>query len=421
MEYIRIKGGRPLKGETKVQSSKNAALPIMAGAILAKGTTVLEKCPRITDVVHMIEIMENLGCKVWWEDENLCIDTTQLNETDICCQAAGRMRSSCLFLGCLIGRTKKAVLPYPGGCVIGKRPIDLHVYGLQCLGVVFEETKEKITARAKKLEGAVISLPYPSVGATENIILAAVLADGVTQIKGCAKEPEVLELCCFLNKMGAKIEWESSDSLFIKGVKTLQPVQYQIMADRIVAGTYLLAAAATRGSIVLRNTPWNYLGALETQLLKMGGKVRVFGRDVIFDGTKAVHGLDYVKTLPYPEFPTDLQPQLAAALVLADTPSIIEETVFESRFAAMGELNRMQAKIWIEDKRIHIHPVGNLKGTKVHAGDLRGGAALVAAGLAAEGITEVTGCEFLERGYVDIVKDFTALGGELKKMNNIRR
>ncbi len=417
MEYIRIKGGIPLRGEAGIQSSKNAALPILAAALLAKGTTVLEKCPRITDVYHMTAIMEELGCRIWWEEENLCIDTSQLNRFDICCPSARCMRSSCLFLGSLLGRLGQARLPYPGGCVIGKRPIDIHMEGLKSMGVVFTEQEEKINASVSRLEGCRIQLSYPSVGATENLLLAAVLAEGTTQIKGGAKEPEVEELSRFLNQMGARIRWKDGETLVIKGVKSLSPVTYQIVPDRIVAGTYLLAAVATRGKITLHNVPWGHLGALEVQLMKMGGRIRVLDHDVIFDASEAVHGLKEVRTLPYPGFPTDLQSQLAAALTLADSPSQIEETVFESRFAAMEELTKMQARIKIKERKIQIQPAAFLKGTDVHAGDLRGGAALVVAGLAAQGVTKVTGCEFLERGYSDIVKDIQSLGGRIEKVN----
>ncbi len=416
MEYIRINGGNSLQGEVSVQSSKNAVLPIMAAVLLADGITILKKCPAISDVYHMIEILEEIGCRVWWEEDTLFVDTIMMDSFDVGCSKAGCMRSSCLFLGSLLGRFHRAAVCYPGGCVIGKRPIDIHINGLQKLGAEFDGNERQIVAKADALIGNRIHLSYPSVGATENLMMAAVLAQGVTKIYGCAKEPEVVELSCFLKQMGAHIRWANPDTIVVEGVQKLHPIEYTIMPDRIVAGTYLLGAVATRSNIILRDVPWQQLKALECELMKMGARIKVNGSITQFDATGAVHGLNYIKTLPYPEFPTDLQPQLAAALTIADCPGIIEETVFESRFATMEELNKMKADITIDGRTISIQPVKGLYGTKVRASDLRGGAALVIAGLAAEGITEVTGCEFIERGYIDIIKDFAQLGADIRKV-----
>lgn len=418
MECIRINGGRPLEGEVSVQSSKNAVLPILTAALLADGITVLKKCPAISDVFHMLEIIEELGCTSRWEEDTLYIDTTSVHTTDISCAKAGAMRSSCLFLGGLVGRFREAKVSYPGGCVIGKRPIDIHMNSMRQMGVSFEEKEKQIVAKAQKLEGTVIRLPYPSVGATENIFMTAVLADGMTKIYGCAKEPEVVELSCFLNKMGAKIQWLSDDVVQIEGVGKLQSVEYTIIPDRIVAGTYLLAAVATRGRIRLKNVPWRYLELLERMLLEMGAVIEKKDALTILDASEAVHAPEYVKTMPYPAFPTDLQPQLAVVMALADRAGVIEETVFESRFATVEQLKRMQADVRVEGNRICTRPGSGLYGANVHAADLRGGAALVMAGLAAEGVTHVSGCEFIERGYVDIVKDFASLGAEIEKTEN---
>lgn len=416
MEYIRIDGGHPLDGELQIQCSKNAALPMMAAALLAKGTTVLFDCPQITDVFHMMEIIEELGGCVYWEGKNLCINTAEIYSSSICAAVAGRMRASVIFLGSLLGRFKEARIPYPGGCVIGKRPIDLHLRGLEQLGVRFKEEKDALTAQTVKLQGAEITLNYPSVGATENLMLAAVLAEGTTTIKGCAREPEVVELSRMLKQMGAVISWKEEAVLSITGVKELAPVEYPVSRDRIVAGTYMIAAAATRGKAVLHGVPWQELGALEVVLLKMGARMRVCDNVTWIDGTRAIHGVSHIKTMPYPGFATDLQSQLAAALTLAEEESVIQETVFESRFAVAKELRKLHADISVQEREVILHPVKQLDGTSVEAKDLRGGAALVIAGLMAQGQTCVHGYEFLTRGYTDIVKDIRMLGGRIEKV-----
>lgn len=416
MEIIQITGQTPLYGELTVQSSKNAVLPMIAAALLAKGTTVIKKCPRITDVFHMTEIMEELGCRIRWENDTLCIDTSDSKTCRIRALSAGSMRSSVIFLGSLLGRMKEADIPYPGGCVIGKRPIDMHLAGLKKMGVVFEEGEQNLHAKAENLCGCKISLPYPSVGATQNLMLAAVLAEGTTSINGCSREPEVTQLVVFLNQMGADIVWKRPDCLVVHGVKELHAITCQAAADRIVAGTYLAAAAATRGKVVLRGAPVGQLDAVYRVLLKTGGKLRITDDTILFDGSQAVKGIEWIKTTPYPGFPTDLQSQLAAILSISDRKSHIEETVFESRFAAVEELNKMQADIKVNGRVIEICPVKKLYGARVHARDLRGGAALVIAGLAAEGDTVITGYEFLARGYADIAGDLAALGGKIQKI-----
>lgn len=415
MEYICVNGGVPLHGEITVQSSKNATLPIMAAALLAKGTTVLKKCPPISDVYHMADMMEEIGCRIWWEEDSLCIDTTGVKTFDIGSGKTGNMRASCLFLGSLLGRFHQAVIGYPGGCVIGKRPIDMHINGMKQMGVSFEELDDGIRARTRAIKGTTIQLPYPSVGATENLMMAAATADGITEICGCAKEPEVVELSYFLNAMGGRVQWTPMGTLRIEGVERLHGVEYTMVPDRIVAGTYLLAAVATRSKIMLNHVPWQHMESLKQLLGKMGAVIEVTGDRTIFDGSEAVKGIDYVRTMPYPGFPTDLQSQLAAVLAIADGESVMEETVFESRFAAIEQLKRMQADIQVEDGKLKIRPVKKLHGARVQAGDLRGGAALVIAALAAEGETQIGGCHYLERGYTDIVRDLRTLGADISK------
>lgn len=416
MDDIQIDGGIPLSGEVQVQGSKNAALPMIAAALLTKGTTVLKGCPKITDVCHMVTIIEELGGTVHWEADNLCIDTVGIHGSRIQGSVAGCMRASVIFLGSLLGRCGEAQIPYPGGCVIGKRPIDLHRKGMEQLGVEFEEKDDCIAAHAGKLHGAEIVLAYPSVGATQNLMLAAVLAEGTTVIKGCAKEPEVVELSKLLVEMGARVRWESKNTLCIEGVRELFPVEYAVPKDRIVAGTYMIATMATRGKAVLHGVPREELGALEIVLLKMGARMRSLGHVMTIDGSHAVHGAGQITTMPHPGFPTDLQSQIAAALTLARESSMIEETVFEARFAVVSELQKLHADIVVSGNRIEIVPVRELVGTTVEAKDLRGGAALVIAGLMAQGQTRLFGYEYLERGYADIVGDISQLGGRIEKV-----
>lgn len=418
MELIEIEGGKPLNGEVLVQGSKNAVLPILAACLLASGIAVIRKCPHISDVRHMIEIIRQLGCGVWWEKNDLFIDTTLCNTWKIQCEEAKTMRSSVTFLGSLLGRFQKVEVPYPGGCVIGKRPVDYHIQGLQKLNVVFEESDKTLIARTEGLKGDTITLPYPSVGATQNLMLAAVLAEGTTRIYGCASEPEVMELSNYLVNMGANIRWIADNAVLIEGVKKLHSIEYTVMPDRIVAGTYLAAAVATRGKIMLRNTPWKHLEVLLKLLIRLGVRYRIIENDLLLDASGASKGIDYVKTMPYPGFPTDLQPQLAAVLAVSDSGGVIEETVFESRFAVMEQLNCMGADIEIQDKKILVHPVSKLYGAQVKAVDLRGGAALVVAGLAAEGRTVISGIQFLERGYEDIVRDCSMLGAQMYRITS---
>lgn len=413
---ILIDGGIPLRGETDIQGSKNAALPILAGTLLAEGTTALVHCPQISDVYHMTEIMEELGCRTWWKGNTLYVDSTHIISCEITKESAAKMRSSITFLGSLAGRCEEARIPYPGGCVIGKRPIDLHIQGMQKLGVEFELTQEGICAKAANLHAGNIELEYPSVGATQNLMLAAVLADGVTCIRGCAREPEVVELGKFLNSMGAHITWQTEHVLIIEGVKELHPVCYEVPGDRIVAGTYMLAAVATRGNITLRGVPVEQLASLNDILFRMGAAVKQCGDIVTVEADRASGAAGLVTTGPYPSFPTDLQPQLVAALVGADGSSRIRETVFESRFAILGELQKMNAAVSLEDDIINIEGNSVLEGRTVHAADLRAGAALVIAGLMAQGTTRIEGCRYLERGYEDIAGDIRNLGGNVQQI-----
>lgn len=413
MDYIEVFGGHPLHGELVVQGSKNGALPILAGAVLHKGITILHHCPKILDVMHMIQILQELGCQVWWQEETLYIDASQLNSSHVSARLGEKMRSSVILMGSLLGRMGEVWIPYPGGCTIGARPVDIHVDALQKMQVYIEETEGMLHACAKELKGCSVSFKFPSVGATENTILAAVLADGVTEIHNGAREPEIEELCNFLSAQGAKISLEDATCIRIEGVSQLHDSEYDLMPDRIVAGTYLMAAVATRGCISLKNAPIGQLTEVLCVLDDMGAWLEYEEGILKIDATKANRPLERLQTMPYPGFPTDLQSQVMAALSLADGRSCIVESVFEARFKAAGEMNKMGARIALDGQEAVIDGVGQLNGTQVIAPELRGGAALVIAGLAAEGVTQIQNSYFIDRGYEDISRDLRKLGAKV--------
>lgn len=413
MDRIEILGGNPLYGEIRIQGSKNSALPIIAATILHRGVCVLHNCPKIIDVRYMIQILKRIGCEAHWETDTLVIDASGLDSSDIPAEYAEKMRSSIMMLGSLLGRTKEASIPHPGGCVIGKRPIDLHISGLSRMGVDFRESRI-LEAKAQKIAGCPVELPFPSVGATENLILAAVLAEGETRIKGAAMEPEIFELCRFLKAMGADIQGEGSPEIEIRGVKELHDVEYTIIPDRIVAGTYLCAAAATKGQVCLLNPPEGQLNALLEILRQMGVACRQEKGTVVVDATEGTHGVALVETQPYPGFPTDMQSQLMAALSVADGKSTIREMIFEDRYKAVDGLVKMGAHIRVNGKEAVIEGVTGLTGTTVQAEELRGGAALVIAGLCAQGMTYIENRVFIDRGYEDICRDLKKLGGNIR-------
>lgn len=413
MEWIEVSGGRPLNGVLKVQGSKNAALPILAGSLLHKGRTILHHCPRIQDVDSMVAILRKLGCEVVWEADSLSIDAGKLKSFHVPHQWGERMRSSVILLGSLLGRMGKADLPYPGGCTIGERPIDIHLAALSEMGVRIISREKSLEAVAEELTGQRLRLRFPSVGATENVILAAVLANGRTILENGAREPEIEELCRFLKGKGAKIE-EKEGVYVIDGVEELSDSEFCLVSDRIVAGTYLFAAAATRGAICLEDAPVRHMTAVLDALRRMGAVIRIGGGKLLMDGRRAVMPIPYLKTEPYPGFPTDLQSPLLAALAVAEGESCVEETIFEARFHVIRHLNRMGADIRIDGNRALLSGVGRLHGTYVKAEELRGGAALLAAALAAEGTTLMEEPGYIRRGYEDIFADLGALGASIR-------
>ena len=410
MEYLEIEGGNPLCGEVRIQGSKNAALPILSAVILHRGTTILRNCPKIIDVLYMLEILKDFGCQVSWEEEALVIDASDLEACQVADCYGRQMRSSIMLLGSLLGRMKQAAVSYPGGCVIGERPIDIHLAALRKLGAVFLEEPSGLKAVCEKPMGLSLRLPFPSVGATENVILLAVLAEGTTILENAAMEPEIGELCRFLNSMGAKIRGTGTSKLMIVGVKELHDTEFTIMPDRIVAGTYMLMTAAVGGEVRLLDVPLEQLGSVRDVLWEMG--VGQEAKDGILQirSKGRPKSISKLVTRPYPGFPTDLQSPLLATLALGEGTSVIEETIFEARFKIVEELCRMGAQIQVDGRRALIQGVKELQGTCLTARELRGGAALVLAAAAAKGTSRIYQYHYIARGYENIIRDLQSLG-----------
>lgn len=405
-------GGIPLTGEVRIQGSKNAALPLMAAALLNKGTTILHGCPKIADVFVMEKILQLLGAKTVWKNHTLEINTEFLEKIQVDEKEGRKMRSSIILLGSLLGRFQEGIVPHPGGCVIGKRPIDLHLEALKQMGAEISETKGQIFAKTKGLKGCFIHFPFVSVGATQNALLASVLAEGTTILNGCSKEPEVCTLCKFLKKAGAEIKGVGSSQLVIKGVERLQDVEFQVPRDRIAAGTYLYASAITRGEGILLDAPIDEMGAVLQAYKKIGGQYTCNSGKLTLCSFYADRPMEHLQTQVYPGFPTDLQSVFMAVLTVAKGESRITENIFEDRFKTVPQLQAMGAKIELEGNTARILP-GYLKGAEVIASELRGGAALLVAGLAAQGETYVKNCNYIERGYENICRDLSMLGAQI--------
>ncbi len=415
LDNLVIEGGSPLSGTTRIHGAKNAALPILAASLLAEGKVTIRNVPRLLDIEVMLDILRDLGCKARHQDTVVTVETAVATSSHIPETLMRKMRSSVFLMGPLLARFGEVQLYQPGGCAIGERKIDLHLRGLAALGAIIEEKGSRIVCSARRLKGAEISLDFPSVGATENIMMAAVLAQGRTTIIGAAREPEIQDLEHFLNKMGAQVKGAGTDTLTIDGVTVLSGCDFEVIPDRIVTGTVMVAAAATRGEVTLENTQPGHLTSLIHVLRRAGVQIET-GDDIIKVGAyNRPLAVERIVTSPFPAFPTDLQAQVMTLLALADGASVIKETVFEGRFKHVDELCRMGADIRVDLNNAFIRGVPEIYGTTVEATDLRAGAALVIAGLAAQGRTVVEQVHHIDRGYDRIEEMFRRIGGKVTR------
>lgn len=412
-KYI-INGGNSLYGEVDIESSKNGLLPILAGTILTEEQCVIHKLPDFLDIKNMINILKHTGMKCTYYGDTIIIDGANANTSELGIELSSPLRSSIYALGAFLGRFKKAKICYPGGCDIGLRPIDLHLRGLKDLGVKIIEQHGNIYCDGSNMKGGKVFLDFPSVGATVNIMLAGVLTEGTTTIYNCAKEPEIVDLQKFLNAMGAKIRGAGSSTISIKGVNKLHKVEWTPISDRIVAGTYMIACAMCGGKVVLKNAIYEHNQYLINLLMRAGCNVVVKNSNIIVECTKRTKSIQKIETMPYPAFPTDLQPQLMALECISSGNSIIVENLYETRFKHVPELLKMGANIIVKNQTAFISGVDKLYGAEVKASDLRAGAGLILAGLCAKGYTTVNSVEHILRGYENIDKKLQALNADIK-------
>lgn len=411
-KYI-INGGKKIDGQLRIGGAKNSVLPIFAATVISGKESIIHDCPILKDVEIMIEILRVLGCSVKREGHTVIINSSNDINYEVPDELVRKMRSSIVLLGALIARQKKAKTCFPGGCDIGPRPIDLHLKGLEQLGVKINESHGIIYCEAQELKGAEIHLDYPSVGATENILLAAIFARGTTVIRNAAKEPEITDLQNFLNKIGAKVSGAGTNNIRIDGVQSLCSGEHTIIPDRIVAGTYLAAAASTAGNIILENINIEHIQPIIAKLKECGCSIHASNNRVKLLSRGRLKAIDTIRTLPYPGFPTDMQAPIVALLCKAKGTSVIIETVFENRFKHVEDLICMGADIKVDGRIAVIKGRNRLMGTNVSARDLRGGAALVIAGLSAEGTTVIENIEHIDRGYEDLHINLQQVGAEI--------
>ncbi len=413
MSRLIINGGNRIYGETRIGGAKNSVLPILAATVLNGGINIVHDIPKLLDVDIMEKILVSLGCSVKREKETIIVDSKQLINYEIPEELVREMRSSIVFLGAMLSRYGKVKASYPGGCEIGIRPIDLHLKSLREMGATINEEHGFLICEAKQLKGCDIQLDFPSVGATENIMLAAVLAKGVTVIRNAAREPEIIDLENFLNAMGAKISGAGTATVYIKGVRKLHDVEHHIIPDRIVAGTYLVAAAITEGEIVLKNIVHEYLQSVLYKLRECGCMIQIYNNSLRLIAPRKIKAIESIRTLPYPGYPTDMQAQMMALMSLSDGTTIFTENIFENRYKHVNELIRMGANIKIDGRIAVVKGVRKLSGATVIAQDLRGGASLVLAGLAAEGKTIIENIKHIDRGYENINDVLNELGADI--------
>ncbi len=420
MEKFLIHGGNELFGEIDISGAKNAAVAILPAAILASEPVRIENLPNISDVNLMIKIISEMGAGVKFVNKHMIeIDPTKLNPDSIVpYELASKCRASYYFIGAMLGRFKKAEVAMPGGCDFGVRPIDLHIKGFKALGAEVEVINGMVCAHAKKLTGSSVYMDIVSVGATMNVMLASVLAQGLTVIENAAKEPHIVDLALFLNSMGADIRGAGTDTIKIKGVQKLHGCAYSIIPDQIEAGTYMVAAAACGGNVLVKNVIPKHLESISAKLEEAGAKIVEYDDAIRVARNRKHCDLQKcnVKTMPHPGFPTDMQPQMAVLLSIAQGTSILSESVWDNRFQYVGQLVRMGADIQVDGKTAVITGVKELSGVSVRATDLRAGAAMVIAGLVARGETQVEDIQYIDRGYEDIVEKLTALGASIRRV-----
>ena len=421
MEKIIVRGGNRLEGTVRVEGAKNAVLPVLAATLLAsEGKSVLKDVPELSDVYTINEVIRNLNTEVTFSNNTVTVDASKPLFDEAPFEYVRKMRASVLVMGSLLARNGKARVALPGGCAIGSRPIDQHLKGFEAMGAKVKVGNGFIEAEVDgRLKGAKIYLDFPSVGATENIMMAAALADGVTILENCAKEPEIVDLANYLNKMGAKVKGAGTATIRIEGVDKLYGAEHNIIPDRIEAGTFMVAAAITGGNVLVQGAVLEHLSSLVAKMEEMGiivqeekDGLRVIGPDIM----KAVD----IKTMPHPGFPTDMQSQMMALLLRAKGTSMITETVFENRFMHVEEFRRMNADIKIDGRSVIIAGDANLQGAEVSATDLRAAAALILSGLVAEGVTRVTELKHLDRGYVNFHGKLAALGADIERINETK-
>ncbi len=418
MEQYIIKGGNPLAGEVEIGGAKNAALGILAAAIMTDETVRIDNLPDVQDINVLLEAISEIGASVTRVSRtSALINGSGIGSISVDYEYIKKIRASYYLLGALLGKYKKAEVPLPGGCNIGSRPIDLHLKGFKALGAKVRISHGSIIAEADHLKGSHIYLDTVSVGATINIMMAAAMAEGRTIIENAAKEPHVVDAANFLNSMGANIKGAGTDVIRIRGVEKLHATEYSIIPDQIEAGTFMFAAAATRGDVIVKNVIPKHLEATTAKLVEIGCQVEEFDDAVRVVATKRLHNTN-VKTLPYPGYPTDMQPQIGVALAIAKGTSIVTESIFENRFKYVDELIRMGADIKVEGNTAVIYGTEKLMGARVSAPDLRAGAALVIAGLAAEGITIVDDIIYIQRGYENFEQKLRSLGAEIERVSS---
>ena len=413
-----VSGGRAIEGELAVQGAKNSVLPLLSAAVLAHGETILHNCPQLTDVDAACRILSCLGCRCVRSADTICVDASAVSGYEIPENLMREMRSSIMFLGSILGRTGRCRLSFPGGCELGARPIDLHLSALRQMGAVITEEHGILDCRAEKgLRGARIDLSFPSVGATENIMLAAVTANGVTEIHNAAREPEIRDLAGLLNKCGARVRGGGESVIVIEGVESLFPTEYSVMPDRIAAATYLCCAAATGGELILTRCGAEDMGSILSVLESMGCRVYSYGEGKLyFSRKRRLVAPPTIRTMPYPGFPTDIQASIMAVCTLAEGTSVFVETIFDNRYRHVPELVRLGAQIKAEGRVAVVEGVKRLTGAKLQAAELRGGAALITAALAAEGTSEISGLCYIDRGYENIEKTLRRLGADIKRV-----